>query len=90
MTICLDSIAGFNFNSVKKTAANAIKADTVTGKCQGNLVACSAQTSPINTYCVESYEKPMHCPITDIRVIPRDKVAEFTALQQNMASVKYE
>ena len=61
-----------------------------TGECPDLFVACSDQTSPVNTICVRPAEKPALCPITDIRVIEKAKVAEFIRLSNNGGSIDYE
>ena len=66
-----------------------VMADLDTGMCPKDLVACSDKTSPANTICVSPSEKPDRCPVTDIRIVPREKAAEFAEFQNNVAQVNY-
>ena len=75
MTICL---AGSDQISSKTyTYENVQKADPQTGKCSELFVPCSEYTSALNTICVQPFERPLLCPITDVRIVAKDKVDEF-------------
>ena len=57
--------------------SNVRKADPSTGKCSDLFVPCSEHTSALNTICVKHIDRPKVCPITDIRIVAKDKVDEF-------------
>ena len=75
VTICL---AG-SFSTTLKTYSyeNMAKADPQTGKCSDLFVPCSEHTSVLNTICVRPSEHPLFCPVTDVRIVPKDRVDEF-------------
>ena len=87
VTICM--VTSEEVSTKSYNYLDAIRADPKTGKCPEPFVACSDQTSAKNTFCVEPSERPSLCPITDIRIIEKDKVAIFIANSDN-GPIKYE
>ena len=63
------------------------KADPVTGQCAELFVPCSELTSVVNTLCVKPEEKPVLCPITDVRIVAKDRVEEFVPGQAKYEQV---
>ena len=63
------------------------KADPITGKCPELFVPCSELTSIVNTLCVKPLEKPSLCPITDVRILEKEKVNEFVSGQAKYEQV---
>ena len=88
VTICLSASDIFGLYQLK--AADLVMADLDSGKCPDDLVACSEKTSPVNTICVKPSDKPDRCPVTDIRIVPREKAAEFAEFQKNTAQINYQ
>ena len=75
VTICLQVIDDESQKSYNYETAP--KVDPTTGKCPELLVPCSDITSVINTICVEPAEKPSLCPITDIKIVAKNRIDEF-------------
>ena len=75
VNICLERDEFFSRKAYTYTDFQ--KADATTGACPELFIPCSELTSAANTVCVAPAEKPFLCPITDVRVVAKDRLDEF-------------
>jgi len=74
----MTKFAGVNFCGTRggQSFLNAERPDPTTKECKDGYTACSEETSPDNTICVQDGQEKL-CPITYLKFVDSDKVAKY-------------